>query len=49
MRWPAPGWRIEVVKERLRRRGLTYEEMRVDLIGMNSLHANDAAAVPGTV
>jgi hypothetical protein len=35
---------IEVVKERLRRRGLTYEEMRIDLIGMNSLHANDADA-----
>ena len=34
---------IEVVKERLRRRGLTYEEMRVDLIGMNSLHGNDAS------
>ncbi|HVY17429.1 MAG TPA: acyclic terpene utilization AtuA family protein [Rhodopila sp.] len=31
---------IEVVKERLRRRGLTYPEMRIDLIGMNSLHAN---------
>jgi hypothetical protein len=37
---------IEVVKERLRRRGLTYEEMRIDLIGMNSLHANDADACP---
>jgi hypothetical protein len=35
---------IDVVKERLRRRGLSYEEMRVDLIGMNSLHANDAGA-----
>jgi hypothetical protein len=33
---------IEVVKERLRRRGLTYPEMRIDLIGVNSLHANDA-------
>ena len=40
---------IEVVQERLRRRGLSYEEMRVDLIGMNSLHANDAGAVPGTL
>ena len=40
---------IEVVKERLRRRGLTYEEMRIDLIGMNSLHANDDSAVPGAV
>jgi hypothetical protein len=32
----------DVVQERLRRRGLVYQEMRVDLIGMNSLHANDA-------
>ena len=38
---------IEVVKERLRRRGLTYEEMRVDLIGMNSLHANDPSTDNG--
>jgi hypothetical protein len=37
---------IEVVKERLRRRGLSYEEMRVDLIGMNSLHANNADLAP---
>jgi len=37
---------IDVVKERLRRRGLTYEEMRIDLIGMNSLHANDAELCP---
>jgi hypothetical protein len=37
---------IEVVKERLRRRGLTYEEMRIDLIGMNSLHANDDRLCP---
>ncbi len=37
---------IEVVKERLRRRGLTYEEMRIDLIGMNSLHANEPDACP---
>ena len=37
---------IEVVKERLRRRGLTYEEMRIDLIGMNSLHGNDADLCP---
>lgn len=28
----------EVVRERLRRRGFTYEEMRVDLIGCTSLH-----------
>ena len=37
---------IEVVKERLRRRGLSYDEMRIDLIGMNSLHANDASQAP---
>ncbi|HBK05308.1 MAG TPA: DUF1446 domain-containing protein [Acetobacteraceae bacterium] len=37
---------IEVVKERLRRRGLSYQEMRVDLIGMNSLHGNDADLAP---
>jgi hypothetical protein len=37
---------IEVVKERLRRRGLTYEEMRIDLIGVNSLHANEPDACP---
>jgi hypothetical protein len=37
---------IEVVKERLRRRGLTYEEMRIDLIGMNSLHANNVDTCP---
>jgi hypothetical protein len=35
-----------VVKERLRRRGLTYEEMRIDLIGMNSLHGNDSNQCP---
>ncbi len=28
----------EVVKERLRRRGFVYDEMRVDLIGCDSLH-----------
>lgn len=37
---------IEVVQERLRRRGLSYDEMRVNLIGMNSLHGNDAALCP---
>jgi len=37
---------IEVVKERLRRRGLSYEEMRIDLIGMNSLHGNNADLAP---
>jgi hypothetical protein len=30
----------------LRRRGLAYDEMRVDLIGMNSLHGNDANLCP---
>jgi hypothetical protein len=35
---------IEVVKERLRRRGLFYSEMRCDLIGMNSLHGEDGRA-----
>lgn len=28
----------EIIKERLARRGFTYSEMRVDLIGMSSLH-----------
>jgi hypothetical protein len=37
---------IEVVQERLRRRGLTYEEMRVDLIGVNSLHGSDGRDYP---
>ena len=37
---------IAVVQERLRRRGLTYAEMRIDLIGMNSLHANDSNQCP---
>jgi len=37
---------IEVVKERLRRRGLSYEEMRVDLIGINSLHGADGRDYP---
>jgi hypothetical protein len=38
---------IEVVKERLRRRGLSIDEMCIDLIGMNSLHGNDANKCPG--
>jgi hypothetical protein len=37
---------IEVVKERLRRRGLTYSEMRCDIIGINSLHGDDGRAKP---
>ena len=36
----------DVVQERLRRRGLTYDEMRVDYIGLNSLHGNDAMQCP---
>lgn len=37
---------IEVVKERLRRRGFVYSEMRCDLIGMNSLHGEDGRPRP---
>jgi hypothetical protein len=33
-------WAAEVVKERLRGRGFTYEDFRVDLIGMSSLHGD---------
>jgi len=36
----------EVIKERLRRRGLAYSEMRCDLIGVNSLHGEDGRAKP---
>ncbi len=36
----------DLVKERLRRRGLSYPEMRVDLIGINSLHGDNGAAGP---
>ena len=36
----------EVVRERLRRRGLTYSEMRCDLIGMTSLHSDDGREKP---
>lgn len=31
-------WAAEIVQERLRRRGFTYEDFRVDLIGLSSLH-----------
>ncbi|HZP75952.1 MAG TPA: acyclic terpene utilization AtuA family protein [Pseudolabrys sp.] len=31
-------WAAEVVKERLRRQGFTYDDFRMDLIGMSSLH-----------
>ena len=37
---------IEVIKERLRRRGLSYSEMRCDLIGINSLHGEDGRPKP---
>ena len=33
----------EVVQERLKQRGFTYPEMRVDLIGMSSLHGEQPA------
>ncbi len=31
-------WAAEIVQERLRRRGFAYDDFRVDLIGMTSLH-----------
>jgi hypothetical protein len=31
-------WAAEIVKERLKRQGFTYDDFRVDLIGMSSLH-----------
>jgi hypothetical protein len=31
-------WAAEIIQERLRRRGFTYEDFRVDLIGLSSLH-----------
>jgi hypothetical protein len=37
------NWAAEVVQERLRLRGLAYEDFRVDLIGQSSLHGD-----PGT-
>ncbi len=37
---PRAKWAAEVVQERLRLRGLTYEDFRVDLIGMSSLHGD---------
>ena len=37
---------LEVIQERLRRRGLTYREMRCDLIGIDSLHGTDAQTKP---
>jgi hypothetical protein len=37
---PRARWAAEVVRERLRLRGLAYEDFRVDLIGMSSLHGD---------
>src|SRR5260370_27856757 len=39
-------WAAEIVKERLRLRGFTYDDFRVDLIGMSSLHG-DPDSRPG--
>ncbi|MDE2582276.1 MAG: DUF1446 domain-containing protein [Rhodospirillales bacterium] len=36
----------EVVRERLRRRGFAYSELRCDLIGMTSLHGDDGRPKP---
>ena len=36
----------EVVRERLRRQGFTYSEMRCDLIGLTSLHGSGGGAKP---
>ncbi len=33
-------WAAEIVKERLKLQGFTYDDFRVDLIGMSSLHDN---------
>jgi hypothetical protein len=33
-------WAAEVVKERLRQRGFAYDDFRVDLIGISSLHGD---------
>jgi hypothetical protein len=33
-------WAAEIVKERLRQRGFAYDDFRVDLIGMSSLHGD---------
>jgi hypothetical protein len=33
-------WAAEIVKDRLLRRGLTYDDFRVDLIGVSSLHGD---------
>ena len=41
-------WAAEVVKERLRLHGFAYDDFRVDLIGMSSLHG-DTGQPPGTL
>ncbi|HEX4328624.1 MAG TPA: acyclic terpene utilization AtuA family protein [Burkholderiales bacterium] len=40
-------WAAEIVKERLKRRGFTYEDFRVDLIGMSSLHGEPGLPTAG--
>lgn len=37
---PRAKWAAEVVKERLRLRGFAYDDFRVDLIGISSLHGD---------
>src|SRR5260370_40391405 len=37
-------WAAEIVKERLKLQGFSYDDFRVDLIGMSSLH--DQVAIP---
>src|SRR5207237_2078272 len=40
-------WAAEIVQQRLKDRGFTYSEVRVDLIGMSSLHGmGDGRAEP---
>ncbi len=34
-------WAAEIIQERLRRRGFKYDDFRVDLIGMTSLHGDN--------
>ncbi len=37
-------WAAEIIQERLRRRGFTYDDFRVDLIGLSSLHGEPPGA-----
>lgn len=37
-------WAAEIVQERLRNRGFSYEDFRVDLIGLSSLHGEPEGA-----